>query len=263
VLFRSAEKLGNNGSTDFLALSFSSTDYIGHEFGPNSVESEDTYLRLDADLADLINHLDNKIGKDQYLIFLTADHGAAHIPGYLRENKIPAGAWDDAEVQVYLNKIVGSIYNVRNPVAKIVNYQVYLEKNIPTDKLAAIKQTITDSLMIQPSIANVIDLKNLTNVFLPEQVKKMLANGYNQKLSGDMQFIFKPGWFDGNQKGTTHGNWHPYDAHIPLLFYGWKINKGKLNRETYMTDIAVTLAALLHIQMPSAAIGKVIEEVIK
>jgi predicted AlkP superfamily pyrophosphatase or phosphodiesterase len=258
-----AEQLGNNGNTDFLAVSFSSTDYIGHEFGPNSIEAEDTYLRLDADLADLFNHLDTKVGKGQYVVFLTADHGAAHIPGYLKENKIPAGAWDDAEIQVYLNKMLNSIYGLKAPVAKIVNYQVYLDKNIPSGQLGVVKQTITDSLMAQPAIANVIDLKNIGSSSLPEQIKKMLANGYNQKLSGDMQFIFKPGWFDGNQRGTTHGNWHPYDAHIPLLFYGWKIPKGKLNRETYMTDISVTIAALLHIQMPSAAIGKVIEEVVR
>jgi hypothetical protein len=259
-----AEKLGTSGNTDFLALSFSSTDYIGHEFGPNSVEVEDTYLRLDADLGKFFQYLDQKIGKGQYLVFLSADHGAAHIPGFLKENKIPGGAWDDAEVQVYLNKILNAKYNTRNAVAKIVNYQIYLDPAaLASDKLSLIKQTITDSLLSQPSIANVIDLKNIGSANLPKEVKEMLLKGYNQKLSGDMQFIFKPGWFDGGQRGTTHGNWHPYDSHIPLVWFGWKVPKGRLTRETYMTDIAVTLAALLHIQMPSAAIGKVIEEVVK
>jgi predicted AlkP superfamily pyrophosphatase or phosphodiesterase len=259
-----AEKLGNSGNTDFLALSFSTPDYIGHEFGPNSIEIEDTYLRLDADLGKLFQYLDQKIGKGQYLVFLSADHGAAHVPGFLKENKIPGGAWDDAEVRNYLNKILNAKYNIRNAVANIVNYQITLDPTATaSDKLPSIKQTITDSLLSQPSIANVIDLKNISSANLPKEVKEMLLKGYNQKLSGDMQFIFKPGWFDGGTRGTTHGNWHPYDSHIPLVWFGWKIPKGRLTRETYMTDIAVTLAALLHIQMPSAAIGKVIEEVVK
>jgi hypothetical protein len=98
---------------------------------------------------------------------------------------------------------------------------------------------------------------------LPEAQRNMLINGYNPKRSGDIQFIFLPGYFDGGKTGTTHGLWNPYDSHIPLLFYGWKVKQGKLYRETYMTDIAATVAALLQIQMPSACIGKVIPELIK
>jgi hypothetical protein len=90
-----------------------------------------------------------------------------------------------------------------------------------------------------------------------------VLNGYNQKLSGEIQFILKPQWYDRGNRGTTHGAWYPYDAHIPLLWYGWGVKQGKSNREVYMTDIAVTVAALLHIQMPNAAIGKVIEEAIR
>jgi phosphopentomutase len=91
----------------------------------------------------------------------------------------------------------------------------------------------------------------------------MFANGYNIKRSGDIQFTLKPGYFDGGKKGTTHGLWNPYDAHIPLLFFGWGVKPGKLNRETYMTDISATLAAMLKIQMPSGCVGKVIAEVMK
>ena len=89
----------------------------------------------------------------------------------------------------------------------------------------------------------------------------MLANGYNQKLSGDLEIIFKPQWFESMQRGTTHGLWNPYDAHIPLVWFGWNVNPGHLYREVYMTDIAATLSAMLHIQMPNACVGKVIEEV--
>jgi len=90
----------------------------------------------------------------------------------------------------------------------------------------------------------------------------MITNGYNFKRSGAVQIVLNAGWFEGYSKtGTTHGTWNPYDTHIPLLFYGWNIRHGKTNRETHMTDISATLAALLHIQMPNGCIGHVIEEV--
>ena len=98
---------------------------------------------------------------------------------------------------------------------------------------------------------------------LPDKIKKFVTNGYNQKLSGDMQVIFKPQWFESLRAGTTHGLWNPYDSHIPLVWFGWSIKAGKTNRETYMTDIAPTVSALLRIQMPNASIGDVIAEVAK
>ena len=98
---------------------------------------------------------------------------------------------------------------------------------------------------------------------LPQPQKEMMINGYNSKRSGDIQFTFKPGYFDGGTRGTTHGLWNPYDAHIPLLWYGWGIKEGKTNRETYMTDIAATIASLLKIQMPSGNVGQVISEILK
>ena len=115
--------------------------------------------------------------------------------------------------------------------------------------------------MTQPGVMAAVDLENLTSANLPPQVNMILANGYNQKLSGEIQFIYKPGWFEGGTRGTTHGSWNPYDSHIPLLWFGWNVKKGKTNREVYMTDIAPTVAAMLQIQMPNASVGKVITEV--
>ena len=120
-----------------------------------------------------------------------------------------------------------------------------------------------DFLLKQPAVSNVTDLSDLANSSLQEKIKMMLLNGYIQKLSGDVQIILKPQWFLGRLTGTTHGSWNPYDAHIPLLWYGWGIKQGKTNRETYMTDIAPTIAAMLRIQMPSGSVGHVIEEITK
>lgn len=260
------EKLGQRGVTDFLAISFSSTDYIGHAFGPNSIEVEDTYLRLDKDLSAFFKYLDAKVGKGQYLVFLTADHAVAHVPGFMKENNLPAGTFDDAAIRKWLNEMAESKFGIRNAIEQVMNYQLYLNYNVLEENktdVTAFKSWAIHELKQHPAIMACVDLLQLSNATLPEKIKERVANGFNQKWSGDIQFIFNPGWFDGGSTGTTHGAWNPYDAHIPLLWYGWKIKAGKTNRETYMTDIAATVAALLRIQMPNGCVGNVIEEITK
>lgn len=260
------EALGSRGVTDLLAISFSSPDYIGHTFGPNSVEIEDTYLRLDKDLADFFTYLDAKIGKGQYLLFLTADHAVAHVPAFSKENKIPAGVSNSSAMRRALNDSLQKEFGAGSYILSVSNYQVHLNNDlIKANKLErdAVKRTIIKTLLSQPGVMKAVDLENLASANLPQQLQMILANGYNQKLSGEIQFVYKPGWFEGGEKGSTHGSWNPYDSHIPLLWYGWNIKKGKTNREIYMTDIAPTVAALLQIQMPDASIGKVVEEVVK
>jgi predicted AlkP superfamily pyrophosphatase or phosphodiesterase len=258
------EKMGANGVTDFLALSVSTTDYIGHEFGPNSIEIEDTYLRLDADISAFLSYLDKTVGKDQYTVFLTADHGVAHVPGFLKDNKIPAGTFDDAEIGKQLNAEIDRSWGLKNAVSKIINYQVYFNDAVVTEQnRKQVMDAAIKFLLQYDFIANAFELKNVLSAPVPGKLREMMASGYNIKLSGDIQFNYKPQWYDGWTKGTSHGVWYAYDAHIPLVWYGWGIKKGKSNREVYMTDIAPTLAAMLKIQMPSGCVGKVIEEVMK
>ena len=260
------EKLGANKATDFLAISISSTDYMGHSFGPNSIEAEDTYLRLDKDIADFINYLDSKLGKNNYLIFLSADHGAAHIPGFLQEHNIEAGIFDDATIFRQLNKLIEENFNIKNAILAAQNYQVYIDLiklKVEGKDIAAIKNLIVETIKTYPYVINAFETEKINSTTIGEPLKSMLANGFTPSRSGDIQFLVKPGYFDGGLKGTTHGLWNPYDAHIPLLFYGWNIKPGKTNRETYMTDIAPTIAALLHIQMPSGSVGKVLGEIVK
>ena len=260
------EKLGSGKATDFLTVSISSTDYMGHSFGPNSIEAEDTYLRLDKDIADFLNYMDAKIGINNYLVFLSADHGAAHVPAFLKEHKIDAGVFSDLAINQQLNKIVEDSFGIKQTILSVQNYQVYINvrsiKNNSKD-ISTVKNLIIQTLKNLPFITNVFETDKMNDITLAEPLKTMLINGYTPTRSGDIQFIVKPGYFDGGKKGTTHGLWNPYDAHIPLLFYGWNIKPGKTNRETYMTDIAATLAAMLHIQMPSGSVGKVLGEVVK
>jgi predicted AlkP superfamily pyrophosphatase or phosphodiesterase len=260
------EKLGSNTVTDFLAVSISSTDYIGHAFGPNSVEIEDTYLRLDKDIADFLQYLDAKLGKGNYTIFLSADHAVAHIPAFLAEHKIPGGNFEDGDIRRELNLMIEKDFGVRNAVQSLQNYQVYLNINELERQgkdVAAVKKAIIKTLQSKPFIIAAFETDKLALATLPEPQKTMLANGFNPKRSGDIQFTLKAGYFDGGTKGTTHGLWNPYDAHIPCVFFGWGVKRGKTNRETYMTDIAPTLAAMLQIQMPNGSVGKVITELIK
>ena len=263
------EHLGANpaGVPDFLTVSFSSTDYVGHQFGVNAVETEDTYLHLDRDLGSFFTFLDAKLGKGNYTVFLTADHGAAHNPTFLTDHKIPAGVWNENNVKNELNKVLQDKYKVENLVLNFANYQVsfnnyiihYLRLN--EDEL---KQTCIDFLLKDPAVAFAVDMKKVQTSTIPEELKTRIINGYNIEHSGVIQIILKPGWYSSAfTTGTTHGTWNPYDAHIPLVFMGWGVNHGSLTRETHMTDISATVAALLHIQAPNGCIGKPISEVIK
>jgi predicted AlkP superfamily pyrophosphatase or phosphodiesterase len=266
------EQLGQHNVTDFLAVSFSSTDYVGHQFGPNSVEIEDTYLRLDRDFANLFTFLDAKVGKGNYTVFLTADHGAAHNTAFLNDHGVPAGVWDDGATLDSLNKFLAKKYNAEKLVIGLENYQVNLNyKNVKNAKLdeETLKNDCIGFIQKQPGVAYVIDMQKAATADVPEALRMRIINGYNPQHSGAIQIILQPGWFtghgsgDGGPTGTTHGTWNPYDTHIPLVFMGWGIQHGHLNRETHMTDIAATVAALLHIQMPNGCIGKVIPEVMK
>ncbi len=261
------EQLGADDITDFLTVSFSSPDYIGHSFGPNSIEAEDGFLRLDKQLGDLLDFLDKKVGKGQYTVFLSADHGAAQVPEFMQENKLPAGRIFLSRVTAKLNADLKTKFNINNLVVSDENYQFHL--NHPALDSANMKADevidwIIHNLQYEPGIVRLFALKDLNTVPLPATIRNMINNGYYPPRNGDIQIILQPHYIDAwSNTGTTHGLWNPYDAHIPLLWYGWGIKHGKTNRETYMTDIAPTLAALLHIQMPSGTVGKVVEEVMK
>jgi hypothetical protein len=260
------EKLGRGIATDFLAVSFSSPDYIGHSFGPNSMEQVDDYIRLDEELGRLFAYLDATVGKGQYTAFLTADHAVVPVPGFLKEHKLPAGLYDDAGVRRGLNEKIKAKFGIDNAIVSTYNYELTLNHGRIDSARGdewAIRQLIIDSLKKNPGISNVFNLNEVMTVPLNKTIREMIANGYYPARSGDIQLILKPGYIEGGATGTTHGSPFAYDAHIPLLWYGWGIKKGKLNRETYMTDIAPTVAALLNVQMPSGSVGKVITEVMK
>lgn len=259
-----AEKLGEDSITDFLAISLSSPDYIGHSYGPNSVEIEDTYIKLDRELADFFNFLDQKIGKGEYLFFLTADHGVAHVPAFLEANKVPAkGMKPGKEAE---NATMAK-FGLKRLVEASANYQLYLDKKYIDSMrvdFKAVKSFYIEQLNKQDNMLLAFDNESINQVNLPSEFKEMFQKGYHHKLAGDIQLIYKPGYIlTYNATGTTHGSMYPYDAHIPLLWMGWGVKQGVLHRKVYMSDIAGTIAAMLKIQMPSGNVGTVIHELIK
>jgi len=259
-----SEDLGQDNITDFLAVSCSATDYVGHGYGPNSIEAEDTYLRLDKDFEEFFNYLDKKVGKGNYTVFLSADHGVAHVPGFMKENKLPGGTVSDRDIVFKLNSFLNDKFKVNNVVLKSMNNQIIFDHDKTdngTVSFDVIKSASIEFLKRMDGFANVVDISRISMATIPEVQKKMITNGYNARRSGDLYYILNPNWFNGGATGTTHGNWSPYDAHIPLVFMGWGIKPGASNKTHYMTDIAPTIAALLHIQMPSGCVGEPITEI--
>jgi predicted AlkP superfamily pyrophosphatase or phosphodiesterase len=261
-------QLGNGKATDFLTINCASTDYVGHMFGPNSIEIEDTYLRLDKDLETFFLFLDNKVGKGQYTIFLTADHGAAHTAGYTQKNKLPFGLANMKVVTDSLNSLLEGKFGAKGLILSEIGDQVDFDRqriNSQHLDFDAIKKVTTDYLQQQRGIMYAVDESKIGEAPIPEPLKTMIINGYNIKRTSPVRVIFNPGWSQGETvgTGTGHGSIHPYDVHLPLLFMGWGIRHGSSKATVNVTDIAPTISALLHIQMPSGNIGHVIEEVLK
>ncbi|WP_437919314.1 alkaline phosphatase PafA [Sphingobacterium sp. LRF_L2] len=263
------EKLGRNPSnnTDFLCVSLSATDYVGHRYSLSAVEIEDTYLRLDRDIADFLSYLDKNIGKGNYTIFLTADHAASYNPMYYTDQKGNGGYLFDRQIKRNLNDALASRFGSDKLVRSLMNYQVHL--NYPLiDSLQLqekdVKEVIIKTLKKEEGIAYVIDMEDGENMFIPAPIREKIINGYNRKNSGAIQIIAEPQWYSGSPRstGTTHGVWTAYDSHIPLVFMGWGIKHGVSNREVHIVDIAPTLSSLLHVMEPNGNIGKPIVEVL-
>lgn len=260
------ENLGKSPKTDFLTVSFSSTDYVGHSFGPNSVESEDTYLRLDKDIAEILTTLDNTLGKDNYLVFLSADHGVADVPGFWQSQKLPSGVFNTGDSMKEIKSALKIAFGEGEFIRAVDNSQIYLNENILREKkisYAQIHEVVRQTLLKRDDVADVIDLHNLANSTLPEYQLNYVKNGLNPRRSGDIMVILNPSWFEGRMQGTTHGSLYRYDTHVPLLFYGWKVKTGETTSRTNISDIAPTIADFLNILEPNGSIGNVISGVKK
>ena len=261
------ERLGRGETTDFLAVSFSSTDYIGHRYGTRAPQTEEAYRRLDGEIARLLDALDGAVGKTGYLLFLTADHAAAHNAALMRRHGIPAGEWDEAEALGGMNEYLKKLYSTQKPLVKdLIEYRVYLDHEAIADAGLAVSE-VADALAARIAeddrVAYAVPYARIQSAPMPQAIRERVINGYNPKRSGDIQIVLQPGFYgfesDSYHEGTSHGAWCPYDAHIPLVFYGWHVGSGRTAREVHVTDIAATVCSLLGVQAPDGCVGTPIE----
>jgi len=256
------ESLGQDLYPDFLTISYSSTDKAGHAFGPQSVEVEDIYLRLDQELATLLTLLDKTVGKDEYLVFLTADHAVAEIPGFLKDMNIPAGNIDEDGLKNLANEHLVSLYGEGEWVVHLGNEQLFLNEELVHKRkldLPVFQQKVCDFLIKQNGIANAYPAAIFHYNNFNSGMEALLKNGYHRKRSGDILMTYEPAWVAHEDRGTSHGSGYTYDTHVPLLWYGWRVKSGVSYKYQTITDIAPTLAFLLNIKLPNGATGKSIE----
>ncbi len=260
------EQLGQDNITDVLTVSFSSTDYVGHKFGVNSKEIEDTYIRLDKTLERLFTALDEQVGKGAYTVFLTADHGAVHVPSYLQSVKIPAGYVNVSKLETRLNTFVEKRFKATDLVKNISNNQVFLNrekiKTLGLD-LNTVQQYLVNELVTYQYIDKAYTATAMSSVNFTEGVEALLQMGFNQKRSGDVIFVYNPAVVSYRKTGSTHGSGLNYDTHVPLLFFGHGIKNGETFQKTKITDIAPTISALLGISFPNGVSGQPLGFVLK
>lgn len=264
------ERMGQGNETDFLTVSYSSTDALGHQLGPNAVEVEDMYLRLDRNIADLLSFLDRHVGKDNYVVFLTADHGVSHVAQELTDNRIPSGYFNSSQMRDGLKKYLAQYFPGKDLIESISGNQIFLNndlfdsnpRNSGIDLLIA-SELIYRYLMSLDGVINVYTESVLRNARFDEAgTKGMVVRGHHPRRGGDIVYVLEQGWYSSDSKmGSTHGSPHTYDTHVPILFYGGAIPKGSTVRYHTVTDIAPTLSMLLRVKFPSGCTGQPIAEI--
>ncbi len=260
------EELGKDNVTDFLTVSFSSTDYVGHNFGINSKEIEDTYIRLDTDLARLLSELDKNVGKGNYTLFLTADHGGVNVPTFLTSIKIPSGYFDDVKFEEDLKTFIGEKYKKGGIIESVSNYQVFFNyrtlAQINIDR-ASLEQSIAHFILQYPKVNKVFTRTQLESGSFTTGTAALVQNGYNQKRSGDVVFVLDPAVISyTTTTGSTHGSGFSYDTNSPLIFFGKGIKHGSTSTRSEVVDIAPTISVLLGISFPNSSTGVPLEEVL-
>tara|TARA_B100001057_G_scaffold500902_1_gene618677 strand:+ start:28991 stop:30658 length:1668 start_codon:yes stop_codon:yes gene_type:complete len=253
------EALGRDNDTDVLTVSFSSTDYVGHNFGVNSKEVEDTYIRLDRDLERFFKYLDENVGEGEYTVFLTADHGAVDVPAYLESVKIPAGYLDYNDRKERFQKFLVEKYGTVDIVENVSNNQLFLNKaklkELGLD-IHEVEQALVDEQISYPNIAKVYTATTMNSTDFTTGIEALLQNGFNQKRSGDVIIVDDIAHIAYSKTGSTHGSGLNYDTHVPLLFFGKGIKQGQTYNKTVIPDIAPTISALLGISFPNGATGQ-------
>lgn len=257
------EELGKDKFTDFLSVGFSSTAEVSQACGPNSIELEDIYLRLDREIAHFVQFVDDNIGKENVIIILTSDHGTSYSPAYLQEAKIPAGEFNSDRAIMLLRTYLNAVYDKGNWVAEYHNRQIYLNHNLIEDsglKIDEMQDVVARFIIQFSGVANAITATTLEETHFNHGVFASMQNSYNQKRSGDILINLEPGWIEKKKIVSEANSANKYDTHVPLIWYGWRIKRSKVSRFVDMRDVAPTISNFLDIPFPNGCTGDVIYE---
>jgi predicted AlkP superfamily pyrophosphatase or phosphodiesterase len=260
------EGLGTGDQTDYLSIAYSATDFIGHRFGPSSMEAYDALFRLDREIEQLLTWLNDKIGKKNILVYFTAAHGVSEVPAILEANRIPAGYFRQNQAVQLLRSYLNATYGQGEWVRGYHERQIFLNRTLIEDAKIPLEeiQNKVSRFLIQfsgvaaayPSYA--FEKDNFTNGHL-----RKISNSYSPLRSGDVMVILQPGWVDRGEYVTNHNSPFDYDSHVPLIWYGWSVNRAVVNRKVNITDIAATLSAIVRIPLPNACSGDPLPEIIR
>ena len=259
-----SEELGKDNITDFLAVSFSSTDYVGHLLGPRSMELQDTYLRLDQTIADFLTYLDKTVGKGNYLLFLTADHAGAENVGYLKDNKYAVDYISPKTIRSSLTEFSNQTFGA-DLVLNYSNFNLFFNKEIIKTKgleLSKVKQAFKDYFMTQDYIKRAYTEEEILASTGADYFLDFIAKGFDATQNGDIVILEKPGYSEHALLGTSHGTAYSYDTHVPAIFYGWQIKAGESYNKKDITEIAPTIAQKIKVTFPNGTESKVLEEVL-
>jgi predicted AlkP superfamily pyrophosphatase or phosphodiesterase len=261
-----SEKLGKDEYTDFLTIGFSVNEYVGKAFGSNSVEMEDVLLRLDRELEHFFNFIDEFVGKEKTLIYLTADHGLAYHPAYLKEHRIPSGEFNPNAAISLLSSYLNIIYGQGDWVKYYYAQQLYLNHELIEDAripLAEFQNKVVLFLLQFEGVSNAVSSHTLQTTNFSDGIFRNIQNGFHQKRSGDVIINLAPGWTEKDFNNSSYHSSYVGDNHVPLLWYGWKIKRVTINRPVSLVDIVPTLAYFLNISTPNAATGEIILELVE
>lgn len=261
------EGLGEDTITDLLAVSYSATDYIGHQFGSHAKETMDAYIKLDHDLARLFKNLDNLVGEKQWTCWLTADHGGATVPSLAASEGLPTEYWKPGNLIDAVNADLLARYGEGNWVLRYDNDQFYLNRPLIRENnldLMEVQNRVQSLCLEEPGVLMAPTTSQLeSGGGGMDDIAERLHYGLHSAASGDVIVVPLPGWINYGLTGTTHGSPFAYDTHVPCIFYGWGVQVGVTYERTYIRDIVPTIAALIHCPLPNACTGRPITSVIR
>jgi predicted AlkP superfamily pyrophosphatase or phosphodiesterase len=247
-------QLGKHAGTDFLGVSFSSPDLVGHAYGPHSQEVQDMYAHLDQSIGALLNQLDNLVGSDQYVVALSADHGVTDIPEQLRRGGRDGGRISASAVLNAGEERAEALMGREAYLARLNGHEIYFAPGQyeRVRRRPNVLKEIMQAMTRQPGVARVFTSDELEKGASSSDAEvRAAALSYVPKRSGDLVVSPKPGWmFAGN--GTTHGSATPDDQRVPILLYGSAFKPGRYDGPASPADIAPTLAALAGVNLPNA-----------